>query len=91
MLVGNKIDLRGEDVTNTSLEDEVIPIMNEFKVTHYIPFFIYMPSYLFIHHRKWRRASSVLPNNCSMYQKCFTLPKKQCCILPHHFTIQENM
>lgn len=36
MLVGNKIDLRGEDVTNTSLEDEVIPIMNEFKVTHYI-------------------------------------------------------
>ncbi|KAJ8660662.1 hypothetical protein O0I10_003710 [Lichtheimia ornata] len=31
VLVGNKIDLRGEDVTNTSLEDEVIPIMNEFK------------------------------------------------------------
>ncbi|KAI9312446.1 EF hand associated-domain-containing protein [Dichotomocladium elegans] len=31
VLVGNKIDLRGDDVTNTSLEDEVIPIMNEFK------------------------------------------------------------
>ncbi|ORY98533.1 EF hand associated-domain-containing protein [Syncephalastrum racemosum] len=31
VLVGNKIDLRGEDVTNQSLEDEVIPIMNEFK------------------------------------------------------------
>lgn len=32
VLVGNKIDLRGDDVTNQSLEDEVIPIMNEFKV-----------------------------------------------------------
>ncbi|RUS16020.1 mitochondrial Rho GTPase [Endogone sp. FLAS-F59071] len=31
VLVGNKIDLRGEDVTNQSLEDEIIPIMNEFK------------------------------------------------------------
>ncbi|KAL1933375.1 hypothetical protein VTP01DRAFT_7465 [Rhizomucor pusillus] len=31
VLVGNKIDLRGDDVTNQSLEDEVIPIMNEFK------------------------------------------------------------
>jgi Ras family protein T1 len=31
-LVGNKIDLRGNDVANQSLEDEVIPIMNEFKV-----------------------------------------------------------
>jgi Ras family protein T1 len=32
VLVGNKIDLRGNDVANQSLEDEVIPIMNEFKV-----------------------------------------------------------
>ncbi|RUP48323.1 hypothetical protein BC936DRAFT_144711 [Jimgerdemannia flammicorona] len=32
VLVGNKIDLRGEDVTNQSLEDEIIPIMNEFKL-----------------------------------------------------------
>ncbi|KAI9137023.1 EF hand associated-domain-containing protein [Paraphysoderma sedebokerense] len=31
VLVGNKIDLRGDDVTNESLEDEIIPIMNEFK------------------------------------------------------------
>ncbi|KAF1800565.1 P-loop containing nucleoside triphosphate hydrolase protein [Mucor lusitanicus] len=31
VLVGNKIDLRGNDVANQSLEDEVIPIMNEFK------------------------------------------------------------
>lgn len=30
--MGNKIDLRGNDVANQSLEDEVIPIMNEFKV-----------------------------------------------------------
>ena len=32
MLVGNKIDLRGDQITNQSLEDEIIPIMNEFKV-----------------------------------------------------------
>ncbi|RKP07064.1 EF hand associated-domain-containing protein [Thamnocephalis sphaerospora] len=31
VLVGNKIDLRGNDVTNQSLEDDIIPIMNEFK------------------------------------------------------------
>ncbi|CEJ03380.1 Putative Mitochondrial Rho GTPase 1 [Rhizopus microsporus] len=31
VLVGNKIDLRGNDVANQALEDEVIPIMNEFK------------------------------------------------------------
>ena len=32
ILVGNKIDLRGGEVTNQALEDEVVPIMNEFKV-----------------------------------------------------------
>lgn len=32
ILVGNKIDLRGGEVTNEALEDEIIPIMNEFKV-----------------------------------------------------------
>ncbi|CAG8763401.1 18740_t:CDS:10, partial [Dentiscutata erythropus] len=31
VLVGNKIDLRGDHVANQSLEDEIIPIMNEFK------------------------------------------------------------
>ncbi|KAI8874557.1 hypothetical protein K501DRAFT_204442, partial [Backusella circina FSU 941] len=31
ILVGNRIDLRGNDVSNESLEDEVIPIMNEYK------------------------------------------------------------
>ncbi|KIK57222.1 hypothetical protein GYMLUDRAFT_98845 [Collybiopsis luxurians FD-317 M1] len=31
ILVGNKIDLRGGQVTNEALEDEIIPIMNEFK------------------------------------------------------------
>jgi len=30
--VGNKIDLRGGHVTNQALEDEILPIMNEFKV-----------------------------------------------------------
>lgn len=32
ILVGNKIDLRGGEVTNEALSDEVLPIMNEFKV-----------------------------------------------------------
>ncbi|KAJ3071155.1 ERMES complex Ca(2+)-binding regulatory GTPase gem1 [Podochytrium sp. JEL0797] len=31
VLVGNKIDLRGKDVTNESLEAQITPIMNEFK------------------------------------------------------------
>ncbi|KAG8935543.1 ERMES complex Ca(2+)-binding regulatory GTPase gem1 [Tulasnella sp. 418] len=31
ILVGNKIDLRGGEVTNQALEDEIMPIMNEFK------------------------------------------------------------
>lgn len=31
ILVGNKIDLRGGHVTNEALEDEIVPIMNEFK------------------------------------------------------------
>lgn len=33
ILVGNKIDLRGGEVTNEALEQEIIPIMNEFKVS----------------------------------------------------------
>lgn len=32
ILVGNKIDLRGGEVTNEALIREVTPIMNEFKV-----------------------------------------------------------
>ncbi|KZT55454.1 mitochondrial Rho GTPase [Calocera cornea HHB12733] len=31
ILVGNKIDLRGGEVTNEALEDEIFPIMSEFK------------------------------------------------------------
>ena len=37
ILVGNKIDLRGGQVTNEALEAEIIPIMNEFKVTLIVP------------------------------------------------------
>ena len=32
VLVGNKIDSRGENVANEALEDEIMPIMEEFKV-----------------------------------------------------------
>ena len=35
ILIGNKIDLRGGEVTNEALEDEIVPIMNEFKVFSY--------------------------------------------------------
>ncbi|KAF7299588.1 hypothetical protein HMN09_00964100 [Mycena chlorophos] len=31
ILVGNKIDLRGGEFTNEALEEEILPIMNEFK------------------------------------------------------------
>ena len=31
--MGNKIDLRGGEVTNEALEEEIVPIMNEFKVS----------------------------------------------------------
>ena len=34
ILVGNKIDLRGGEVTNEALEEEIVPIMKEFKVCH---------------------------------------------------------
>jgi len=36
ILVGNKIDLRGGEVTNEALEDEIVPIMNEFKVRGFV-------------------------------------------------------
>ncbi|KAI8809973.1 P-loop containing nucleoside triphosphate hydrolase protein [Cladochytrium replicatum] len=31
VLVGNKIDVRGKDVTNDALEEQIMPIMSEFK------------------------------------------------------------
>ncbi|RKO82802.1 EF hand associated-domain-containing protein, partial [Blyttiomyces helicus] len=31
VLVGNKIDVRGKDITNERLEEQIMPIMNEFK------------------------------------------------------------
>lgn len=38
ILVGNKIDLRGVvSITNEDLEDEILPIMNEFKVSLPLP------------------------------------------------------
>lgn len=32
ILVGNKIDVRGEDLTNPRLQEDMEPIMEEFKV-----------------------------------------------------------
>ncbi|KAK6094664.1 ERMES complex Ca(2+)-binding regulatory GTPase gem1 [Batrachochytrium dendrobatidis] len=31
VLVGNKIDVRGREITNDSLEEQIMPVMNEFK------------------------------------------------------------
>ncbi|KAH6597773.1 hypothetical protein BASA61_003037 [Batrachochytrium salamandrivorans] len=31
VLVGNKIDIRGKEITNDSLEEQIMPVMNEFK------------------------------------------------------------
>lgn len=45
ILVGNKIDLRGGEVTNEALEAEIIPIMNEFKVC---PPSLPSPSYMVV-------------------------------------------
>jgi hypothetical protein len=36
--VGNKIDLRGGEVTNKALVDEIKPIMTDFKVRHPLRF-----------------------------------------------------
>jgi len=33
ILVGNKIDMRGGEVTNEALEEEIGPLMREFKVS----------------------------------------------------------
>jgi Ras family protein T1 len=33
ILVGNKIDLRGGAVTNEALEEEIAPLMRDFKVS----------------------------------------------------------
>jgi hypothetical protein len=32
ILVGNKVDLRGGEITNQDLENEIAPIMSKFKV-----------------------------------------------------------
>ena len=44
--MGNKIDLRGGEVTNEALEDEIVPIMHEFKVPFASILFLNMDSFL---------------------------------------------
>lgn len=55
ILVGNKIDLRGGEVTNQGLEDEIAPIMREFKVCPNLT----EQSPQLIRLRKSKRSSSV--------------------------------
>jgi hypothetical protein len=86
VLVGNKIDLRGNDVSNKCLEDEVVPLMNEFKVRG-LAFWISKTlsltmdvfsahAFFFTHHRKSRPVSSARQNSPSMYPKYSTLHKR---------------
>ena len=82
ILVGNKIDLRGGEVTNEALEDEIIPIMNEFKVCITSVFSVayssdlYSFSLILINHRKSRHALNVLPNFLSTSLRYSTLLRK---------------
>jgi len=56
ILVGNKIDLRGGEVTNEALEDEIVPIMNEFKVCKSITQQAFLRFDLVSNRRKWKPA-----------------------------------
>lgn len=88
ILVGNKIDLRGGEVTNEALEDEIIPIMNEFKVCVYESLLEYSgpAQNLVISYRKSRRASSVRQSFLSTFQKSSILPKRQSFTPPLRYT-----
>jgi GTPase SAR1 family protein len=61
ILVGNKIDLRGGEVTNEALEEEIIPIMNEFKVCRFGSIQLRFLRTNF--YRKWKPAWNVLRKN----------------------------
>jgi len=89
ILVGNKIDLRGGEVTNEALEDEIEPIMAEFKV-HITPSDVCTVVLTYPNPRKWKHASSVLRKRPSTSQRSSTLLRKQCYIPPHHFMTLEN-
>ncbi|KAK7056912.1 ERMES complex Ca(2+)-binding regulatory GTPase gem1 [Paramarasmius palmivorus] len=67
ILVGNKIDLRGGEVTNEALEDEIVPIMNEFKVILYLYFdaIIDRSAYLYQEVETCVECSAKIPLNVS--------------------------
>jgi GTPase SAR1 family protein len=61
ILVGNKIDLRGGEVTNEALEEEIVPIMNEFKVSRlFAELFFSLRILIFASFPKIRRSRRVL-------------------------------
>lgn len=73
ILVGNKIDLRGGIVTNQALEDEILPIMNEFKVRRWT-FIVIFTSF---ESRKWKHVLNVPPGCPSMSPKSSILLKRR--------------
>lgn len=87
ILIGNKIDLRGGEVTNEALEDEIVPIMNEFKASS-------LPPSSAQHRplpRKSRPAWSAQPRCLSTSLKSSTSHKRLSSILPLLSTTRENM
>lgn len=56
ILVGNKIDLRGGEVTNQGLEDEIAPIMREFKVRPPDVHYVLTPAHQCRRSRRWSSA-----------------------------------
>ena len=88
ILVGNKIDLRGGEVTNEALEDEIIPIMNEFKVRSSSS---YSAQQLTDLARKWKHVLNVRPRCLSTCPKSSISRKRQSFIPPHRYTTPEIM
>ena len=84
ILVGNKIDLRGGEVTNQGLEDEIAPIMREFKVC-------LVPITTADIDRRSRLSSNALLCYRSAYRRCFTLLKRPSYIRQHRYTTRGSI
>lgn len=100
VLVGNKIDARGDDVTNEGLEDEIMPIMEEFKVGRSSLAFCWKGCVesmgltgisIVGTNRKSKLASNALQNSHSTSRRSFISPKRRSSILLRLFTTRENM
>lgn len=92
-MVGNKIDLRGGEVSNEDLENEVAPIMEEFKVRSSFEFTLAVRELIIIpvSCRKSRLALNALREFQPTSQVSSSLHKKQSYIRQRRCTIHESM